>query len=150
MLNISVLPLAQSATNFVPILLAQQDTIPQLDIPYNTPEINAGTSIGYLIGYFIFAFLSWKIYQRCGVKNAWFAWIPILGTYINFVAGDEENPILWTILMFVPCVNIVAVIWLIKAWIRICRKLEKSPWLMLLCLLPVVGALVFYSYLAFG
>ncbi|MET0113644.1 MULTISPECIES: hypothetical protein [Limnospira] len=66
------------------------------------------------------------------------------------MAGDEDNPILWTILMFIPCVNIIAIIWFIKAWIRICKKLEKTPWLILLWIVPVVGTLVFYSYLAFG
>ncbi|MBS0015049.1 MAG: hypothetical protein KFF72_01540 [Arthrospira sp. SH-MAG29] len=150
MIDISILPPTPAITNLVPVLLAQQNTVPQLDIPYDTVEPNPGMFIGYLIGYLVFSFLSWKIYQRCRVDNAWFAWIPILGTYINFVAGDEDNPILWTILMFIPCVNIIAVIWLIKAWIRICKKLEKSPWLILLCILPFVGSLIFYSYLAFG
>lgn len=156
MLDVNVLPLAHLAIATLPILLAQDtapvpETAPVPDFSaYQTPEFNAATSTGYLIGYLIFSFLTWKIYQRCGVENAWFAWIPILGTYINFVAGDEDNPILWTILMFIPCINIIAVIWLIKAWIRICRKLEKSPWLLLLWLVPCIGNLIFYSYLAFG
>lgn len=150
MIDISIFPPAHVVINLVPVILGQQNTVPQLDIPYEQVEPNPGILLGYLIGYLVFGFWSWKIYQRCGVENAWFAWIPILGTYINFVAGDEDNPILWTILMFIPCVNIIAIIWFIKAWIRICKKLEKTPWLILLWIVPVVGTLVFYSYLAFG
>ncbi|MEB3210363.1 MAG: hypothetical protein VKL39_03385 [Leptolyngbyaceae bacterium] len=124
-----------------PILFAQQT--------YAEPQLGAGQLLGGVIGYIIGAFLTWKIYQRLNLENAWFAWIPILGAYINFVAGDEENPILWTVLLFVPCINIVAVIKLIIAWVRICNKLGKSPWLLLLALIPF-GAIFVLGYLAFG
>lgn len=102
-----------------------------------------------LIGYVVGAFFCWKIYEKCGVENPWFAWIPILGTYASFQAGDEENPLLWTILSLIPCVNIVAIVKLIMAWIKICEKLGKSPWLLLLCLIPL-GAFFVLGYLAFA
>jgi hypothetical protein len=112
-------------------------------------EVSGPQIAGGIFGYLIFAFFAWKIFQRLDIENAWYAWIPILGTYITFVAGDEEKPVLWTVLSFVPCINIIAAIKLIIAWVKICQKLEKSPWLLLLCLIPCAAIFVF-GYLAFG
>jgi len=105
--------------------------------------------VGGLISYLICAFFSWKIFQRLNIENAWFAWIPILGSYITFVAGEEKNPVLWTILLLVPLVNIVAAIKVIIAWVKIVQKLEKSPWLLLPTYIPLAGFIVF-AYFAFG
>ena len=102
-----------------------------------------------LISYLVIAFFSWKIFEKCGIANPWFAWIPVLNNYAAFQAGDEENPLLWTILSLIPCVNIIAVVKLIMAWIKICQKLGKSPWLLLLCLIPPAIFFVF-GYLAFA
>lgn len=126
----------------MPILLAQE-SVPQA-------QFSAGQLILSLALYLIIAFFCWKIFEKLNVENAWFAWIPILGTYIAFVAADEENPILWTVLAFIPCINIVAAIKLILAWIRICGKLNKTPWILLLCLIPVIGPIACFAYLAFG
>lgn len=104
----------------------------------------------YIIIYVLFAFLLQKIFERCRVENPWFAWIPILNTYKAFEAGDNENPVLWTILSIIPCVNVVAIVYLIIAWIKICQKLGKSPWLLLLVLIPFLGALALFGILAFG
>jgi hypothetical protein len=119
------------------------------NIPATVNESSNSPIVGGLISYLIFAFFSWKIFQRLNIENAWFAWIPILGSYITFVAGDERNPVLWTILLLVPLVNIVAAIKLIIAWVKIVQKLEKSPWLLLLTLIPLAGFIVF-AYFAFG
>ena len=116
---------------------------------YPPPEVTGPQITGGFIGYLILAFFSWKFFQRLNIENAWFAWIPVLGSYITFVAADEENPVLWTILSVIPCVNIVAAIKLIMAWVKIVRKLEKSPWLLLICLIPCAAFFVF-GYLAFG
>ena len=131
-----------STLALIPPLLFAQEAYPQ-------PEIGAAQIFIYLIAYLIAAFLCWKIFEKLNIENAWFAWIPILGTYITFVAGDEENPTLWTILSLIPCINIVAVVKLIIAWVRICKKLGKSPWLLLICLVPC-GAFFVFGYLAFG
>ncbi|MEL7037802.1 MAG: hypothetical protein AAFO04_19630 [Cyanobacteria bacterium J06592_8] len=146
MLDMSALSIAYTAISLLPVLLAQDTTTGDT---YTQPQTDPATISGGVIGYLIGAFFAWKIFQKCGVENAWFAWIPILGTYITFVAGDEEKPILWTILACIPCVNIIAIIWMIKAWARICQKLGKSPWLLLLWLFPCFGTLIFYGLLAF-
>lgn len=120
-----------------PLILAQQ----------SSGTNDTAFIIGIIIGYFLGAFFFYKIYDKCGVENAWFAFIPILTNYVNFQAGDEENPLLWTILMLIPCINIVAVIKLIIAWVKICKKLGYSPWLLLLFLIPCINFFVM-AYMA--
>ena len=127
------------------LILAQA----QQPSPEDVAAFQLFTNLLSLIFYFIGAFFCWKIYEKCGVENAWFAWLPILGVYANFQAGDEENPLLWTILSCIPCLNIVAGIKLIIAWVRIFQKLGKSPWLLLLAIIPCVWFFLL-GYLAFG
>lgn len=141
MLNTVALPFTHFVVESMPILLAQAS--------YSNGELSPGQIVLILIFYVYAAFTCQKIFTKCGVENAWFAWIPILGTYANFKAGDEPNAVLWTILSLIPCVNIVAVIMLILAWTRICRKLGKSPWLLLLVLIPYIGSMILLGYLAF-
>ncbi|MGP1386211.1 MAG: DUF5684 domain-containing protein [Thainema sp.] len=117
---------------------------------YEDAGIGIFQIILYIIFYVVFAFLLQKILEKCRVDNTWFAWIPILNAYKIFEAGDNDNPILWTILLLIPCVNIVAVIFSIIAWVKICQKLGKSPWLLLLFLIPGLGGLIFLGILAFG
>lgn len=123
----------------LPLILAQSSS--------GSDGSSALSSIISIIIYFAAAFFCFKIYQKCGVENPWFAFIPILANYANFQAGDEENPLLWTILLFIPCVNIVAVVKLIIAWVNICQKINKSPWLLLL--IPCFSVLIL-GYFAYG
>jgi len=131
-------------TTLLPTFLAQSfSTQTEAD-----PAQTGASFLFVLVAYLFSAFCCWKIFQKCGVENAWFAWVPILGTYACFQAGDEENPLLWTILSIVPCVNIIAAVKLIMAWIKICGKIGKSPWLLLVCLIPL-GAFFVLGYFAF-
>ena len=123
----------------LPLILAQSSS--------GSDGSSALANIISIIIYFAGAFFCFKIYEKCGVENPWFAFIPILGTYANFQAGDEENPLLWTILACIPCVNIAAIIKLIIAWINICKKINKSPWLLLLR--PCFSVLIL-GYFAYG
>lgn len=107
------------------------------------------TMIIYVALYVFFSFCWQTIFNKLGQENSWFAWIPILQNYAMLKAGDEPQPVLWTILMLVPFVNIVAIFILIKAFINITKKLGKSPWLLLLLLVPVVQIFLF-GYLAFA
>ncbi|MGK7943840.1 MAG: hypothetical protein AB4058_05165 [Microcystaceae cyanobacterium] len=139
-------PLQTLDFSLIPNLLAQ--TSPDLtadQIERYSPLVNGASLVSYLI----IAYFSWEIFKKVNVENAWFAWIPILGTYITFVAGDNEKPVLWTVLMCIPCVNLIALFPFIGAWIKICQKIGKSPWLLLLCIFPCINFLVF-GYLAFG
>ncbi len=123
----------------LPLILAQSSS--------GSDGSSALSSIISIIIYFVAAFFCFKIYEKCGVENPWFAFIPILANYANFQAGDEENPLLWTILACIPCVNIVAVVKLIISWVNICKKINKSPWLLLL--IPCFSVLIL-GYFAYG
>jgi hypothetical protein len=111
-----------------PMLLAQ--TSIDLTGATNWEVIIAILGFYAIFCFFNWSFLSWKILQRINVKNAWFAWIPILNVYITFVAGDVKYPALWTILFVMPWIgsifSIVSIVRFSFAWSRICKKLEKS------------------------
>lgn len=103
-----------------------------------------------LIALYVFFSFCWQtIFNKLGQENSWFAWIPILQNYAMFKAGDEPNPLLSTILLIIPLVNILVIFNLIKAFINITKKLGKSPWLLLLLLVPL-GQILLFGYLAFG
>jgi hypothetical protein len=122
--------------------------------PYLLAQVDQGGNpilslLIFVIVYVFFAYTCQIIFAKCDVENPWFAWIPLLNTYANFQAGDEEQPLIWTLLMLVPCINIISVVKLIIAWVKICQKLGKSPWLLLLWLIPL-GQVVILGYLAFS
>lgn len=131
-----------------PLVLAQQST------ELTDAEVAAfsALTISFLVifiaSYFFISFFMQKIFAKCGVKNPWLAWIPIFNTYALFKAADEDNPVLWTVLGFVPLVNIAAAIMQIIAWTRICKKLGQSPWLLLFVFIPL-AAFVLLGYLAY-
>ncbi|CCQ52821.1 hypothetical protein [Crocosphaera watsonii] len=64
----------------LPLILAQSSS--------GSDGSSALANIISIIIYFAGAFFCFKIYEKCGVENPWFAFIPILGTYANFQAGD--------------------------------------------------------------
>jgi hypothetical protein len=134
--------LMNSGAIFFPSLLAQQT--------FDQPPITAADFLLYIVIYVVFAFFLQQILAKLSFEKPWFAWVPFLNTYATFKVGDEPNAVLWTVLTIVPCINIVAVVMQIIAWTRICRKLGKSPWLLLLCLIPLLGVFVFLGYLAYG
>jgi hypothetical protein len=103
-----------------------------------------------LVLYVFFAFCLMTILKKLNYENPWFAWIPFLQNYAVFQAGGEEQALLWTILMIVPCVNIVAAVKQIIAWVNIARMLEKTPWILLCVLIPCIGTFITFGYLAFA
>ncbi|AUT03105.1 hypothetical protein CLI64_23340 [Nostoc sp. CENA543] len=110
----------------------------------------AGSLFGLLFGLFGYIFGSYcfyRIYQKLGEANAWFAWVPILNTWIMLKAGDQSP--WWIIGLFIPLVNFVALIFLIIAFVNIVKKLGKNPWLILLMIIPIVNFVILYNF-AFG
>ncbi len=97
----------------------------------------------YLFGSYCF----YKIYQKLGEPNAWFAWIPILNVWIMYKAGGQSP--WWIIGLFIPLINFVALVFLIIALINIIKKLGKNPWLIVLMIIPLINFVLLY-YLAFG
>ena len=110
----------------------------------------AESLISFIVGIAAYIFSSYcfyKIYQRLGEPNAWFAWVPILNNWIMYKAGDRSP--WWIIGLFIPLVNIVALIVLLIAFVNIVKKLGKNPWLILLMILPLINFVVLYNF-AFG
>ncbi|MEB3293947.1 MAG: DUF5684 domain-containing protein, partial [Synechococcales bacterium] len=136
----------------LPALLAQ------VSGDFDTDAAESAAAAGFGIGQLIFmlvlyvfvAFCTMTILNKLNYENSWFAWIPFLQNYAVFQAGDEEQALLWTILMIVPCVNIVAAIKQLIAWVKIAQKLGKTPWILLCLLIPVLGTFITFGYLAFA
>ncbi len=109
-----------------------------------------GGLIGLIFGLFGYVFGSYCFYtmlQKLGEPNAWFAWIPIANTWITYKAGDQSP--WWIIGLFIPFVNLVALVFLVIAFVNIVKKLGKNPWLILLMIIPLVNFVVLYNF-AFG
>jgi hypothetical protein len=128
-------------TGMVPTLLAQ------LDASSDAAASAAGAGISLVqiiiqLGLYIFiAFCTQTFLKKLEYENSWLAWIPIANTYALLEAGEEENPILWTILACIPCIGLVSLIKIIPAYINICERLGKPPailWTFLLCGLGVI------------
>ncbi|BAY31696.1 hypothetical protein NIES2107_35820 [Nostoc carneum NIES-2107] len=100
-----------------------------------------------LVAYVFGSYCFYTIFQKLGEPNAWFAWVPILNTWITLKAGDQSP--WWIIGFFIPIVNIVALVFLIIAFVNIVKKLGKNPWLILLMIIPIVNFVVLYNF-AFG
>ncbi|NES99406.1 MAG: hypothetical protein F6K62_09260 [Sphaerospermopsis sp. SIO1G2] len=97
-----------------------------------------------IAGYVFASYCFYTIYEKLGETNAWFAWIPILNSWIMYKAGDQSP--WWTIGLFIPLVNIVAMIFLIMAFVKIVQKLGKNPWLILLLIVPLLNFVIMYNF----
>ncbi len=80
-----------------------------------------------------------RIARGLAVKHTWFAWIPVLNVYLVCrIAGKRY---LWTVLCFIPVVNVIM-------YILICFKLSracgKGRVMGLLLLVPVVNLIVLW------
>ena len=82
--------------------------------------------------------------KKTSTPNPWLAWIPIASIYLSCkVAG---KPGWWTVLFFIPIVNIV---FTVIVWWAISKARHKPGWLALLVLIPGVN-LVIPGILAFA
>jgi hypothetical protein len=139
-----------AAIGLVPMLLAQvEDALPD----GSTDTSGSGGGIAILlflaIAYIFLSFCTWKIFQKCGTENAWFAWIPVLNTYVLFKSANDEQAVLWTVLSLIPIIGIVSSVMSIVAWVKVFNELGKSPWLLLLCLTGI-GIFFVLGYAAFA
>ncbi len=101
-------------------------------------------SIYVLAAYLFTAYCLMKIYDKLGEPNSWFAWIPILNNLIMYKAGGQSP--WWVIGLFIPIVNIVAIVFLLIAFVNVVKRLGKNPWLILLTILPLVNFWVMYHF----
>ncbi len=99
--------------------------------------------IVYLAIYVYFALCLYKIAQKCGVENAWLAWIPIVQIVPMLQCGGK--PLWWILLLFIPLVNIIVGI---LVWMGIAERRGKPSWVGILIIVPILGIFI-PAYLAF-
>jgi hypothetical protein len=87
--------------------------------------------------YLLVGFAIYKIAKKLEAENAWWAWVPVLNVVLVFKLGDKEA--WYTILMFIPCVNIVGIVFYFIAWAKILEKLGKPTWHIVFFLIPGVN-----------
>lgn len=128
-------------------LLAQTSRVRVGDSP------NTGSSlITFLIQIIIYCFVSYctqTFLKKLGYEKAWYAWIPIVSTYAILEAGEQEDPLVWTLVSLIPFIGLIALIKIIPAYIRICERLGKPPAILWTFLLCGLGAFIVPFVLAF-
>ncbi|MEM7008631.1 MAG: DUF5684 domain-containing protein [Thermodesulfobacteriota bacterium] len=103
-----------------------------------------GMFLLYVLVYVYFAYTLMVIANKTNTENSWLAWIPIVNVYL--MCKIAQKPGWWTILFFIPLVNIVIAI---IVWMKIAELRGKASWLGILILIPFVG-LIIPGYLAFA
>lgn len=93
--------------------------------------------IFWLVAYVWFALCLHIIAKKTNTPNPWLAWIPIANIYLMCkVAG---KPGWWTILFFIPLVNIV---FTIIVWMGIAEARHQPSWLGILMIIPFVNFII--------
>ena len=128
-------------------LLAQTSRVRMND------SASGGSSlITFLIQIIIYCFVSYctqTFLKKLGYEKAWYAWIPIVSTYAILEAGEQEDPLVWTLVSLIPFIGLIALIKIIPAYIRICERLGKPPAILWTFLLCGLGAFIVPFVLAF-
>jgi hypothetical protein len=116
--------------------------------------INAGAiafRLIYSIAIYVFGgFCGQIILKKLDYENSWLAWVPFASTYAYLEAGEQEEPLIWTIVAAIPCVQLIALIKVIPAWINICNALGKPPLILLTIFICFIGPFITFGYLAFA
>jgi hypothetical protein len=112
--------------------------------------INIFTLLFYVAVYAFTSFCGMTILNKLNYENSWLAWVPIANVYAYLEAGEQDQPIVWTIVSIIPCVGLVALIKIIPGWINICNQLDKPPLILLTILIPCLGPFILFGYLAFA
>ncbi|MBN1517262.1 hypothetical protein JXA32_11930 [Candidatus Sumerlaeota bacterium] len=108
--------------------------MPESDV--NTGLLMVQIVVG-IIGYVYMAICLQVIADKTGTDNGWLAWIPIANIYLMLVIADK--PIWWLILLFIPCVNIVWIVFQILIWMAIAEERGKPSWLGILIIVPIIN-----------
>ena len=129
-------------------LLAQSSEVIE-----STESIDPVASIlPIVISVILYCFLSYctqTFLKKLDYEKDWYAWIPFANTYAILEAGEQENPLVWTIVSLIPTIGLISLIKIIPAWITICNRLGKSPAILWTVLLCGIGAVLVPGILAF-
>jgi hypothetical protein len=97
-----------------------------------------------LIVYLYTAYCLREIARKRAVPRPWFAWVPVLNVYL--LCSIVGHGIVWTVMMFVPLVNVV--FWVLVA-LRLAKVCGRRRLYGVLFLIPLVNYVVLWS-VAFG
>lgn len=86
----------------------------------------------FLVGY-------WKVFTKMGLPG-WMGIIPFVNIYMLFKARGQREPIVWTILFLIPCINIVAAWFLANDTAEIFDK--ELGWKIVLFIFPGIAHLI--------
>jgi hypothetical protein len=90
----------------------------------------------FIASYAIGAFLLGRIFKKADTPQ-WIAWVPVYNTWKMLEIGGQQG--FWSILLFIPIVNIVAIVFTYIAMYNIGLKLGKDDWFVLLAIfLPLI------------
>lgn len=107
-------------------------------------EFDAGAFMAFLAFYFIFILIAYvihaiflgMIFKKAGVES-WKAWVPVYNSWVLLEIGKQ--PGWWALLMFVPIVQIAAIVFFYIAMYQIGLSLQKEGWFVLLAIfIPTV------------
>jgi hypothetical protein len=140
-------------TSFIELPITLGMTLPILLAQSSEPELSPAQSLLVtIIQIAIYVFISYctqKYLAKLSYERPWLAWIPIANLYAILEAGEQEQPLVWTILACIPCIGLISLIKIIPAYITICRRLGKSPAILWTFLLCGLGGLIVPAILAF-
>jgi len=109
-----------------------------MELTDNPTIITALIVVGVII-YIYTAFCFHRIARNLMVRPSWFAWIPILNIYLWCrICGKG---VLWTILFFIPVVNLVIFVMLC---LKLARACGRSRLYGVLLILPIVDLVVLW------
>ncbi|MFM2431225.1 MAG: hypothetical protein RLZZ511_2438 [Cyanobacteriota bacterium] len=149
MTQLTSLLFSSGIVDSMPMILAQYSSSSSSEDVAVSAGLNLVQLVIQLLLYVFIAFCTQTFLKKLDYENSWLAWIPIANTYALLEAGEQENPILWTILACVPCIGLISLIKIIPAYINICERLGKPPAILWTFLLCGLGAIIVPAILAF-
>lgn len=110
---------------------ATSKSVPTTNYLYATNTNNKSKLGAFFYGYCVLIFLltlilvisTWKVFVKAG-RPGWAALIPFYSTWVILELGDK--PGWWSLILLIPIVNIVALVMLIMALLKLGEKFGKS------------------------
>lgn len=81
--------------------------------------------------YIVTAIFLGKLFNKAGVPS-WVAWVPVYNNWKLLQLGGQQG--WWSLLMFVPIVNIAAMVFTYIGMYHVGKKLGKEDWFILLAI----------------
>jgi hypothetical protein len=108
------------------------------------------------VGYVVIAFCVYMMLKKLDYDKPWLAWIPFANTYAILEVGEQNDPLIWTSIAAMAILGDIGLIFflvslfkVLPAWITICQRLDKSPYILLTWLIFGLGFLLVPGILAF-